>query len=272
MKKYILVLIILLAGVMPLFIFKDKLRQPLIEQEKLVCAIDLKTYQDNILKYLKLRQDELALKETQKLLSVKPDDLCALWAKAEILRRAYKFKESEELLKQVLAQCPEHASSLITLSYINYHDNKLSQALKILRQVLKQPDLERENEALVYLLMGSINAKRAAQGGFFSKFVYGTRVKGFFEKARFIAPDLSEVHLGLGSFYLFAPRIVGGDIDKAIEELEYAVKLAPDFATANARLAQGHKKKGNLEKYNFYIQRVKELDPENEVLKEMVSY
>lgn len=271
MKRYILVLLILLAGVMPFFIFKDKLRQPL-KQEKLVCGIDLKVCQENILKYLKLRQDKLALGEIEKVLSVEPDDVCALWGKAEVLRRSYKFKESQALLKRVLSECPGHSASLISRAYIKYHNNEFEEALRILKGVLKQPNLERENLALAYMLVGSINAKRASQGGFLSKVVYGTRVRGFFEKARSIAPDLSEVHLGLGSFYLFAPGIIGQDIDKAIAELEYAVKLAPDFATANARLAQGYKKKGDLEKYNFYIQRVKELDPENEVLKEMVSY
>jgi hypothetical protein len=44
--------------------------------------------------------------------------------------------------------------------------------------------------------------------------------------------------------------------------------MAPDFATANARLAQSYKKKGNKEKYNYYLQRAKELDPENEVANE----
>lgn len=271
MKKYILVLLITAAAIVPFFIFRNRycpLTSPVIKKKGLTGRIELKAYQDNILKYLKLRKDELALAEAKKILSVKPDDTSALWAKAEILRRAYKFKESEELLKQVLAQCPDHGSSLITLSYIKYHDNKFSPALKILRQVLKQSDLERENEALVYLLMGSINAKRATQGGILSKLAYGVRIKGYFEKAKSLAPDLSEVRLGIGSFYLLAPRVAGGDIDKAIEELEYTVRLAPDFATANVRLAQAYKKKGDLEKYNFYLKRTKELDPQNPIFRD----
>lgn len=259
----------------PFFIFKGDycpLRHSLIlknEKEKLNSSIDLKTCQDIFLKYIKLRKDSLALIEIEKILSVQPNDISALWGKAEVLRRNYKLKEAEELLNKVLSKCVDHAPSLISLSYIRYHSNCFDEALKLLRQVLNQPNLSREDKALVYMLMGSINAKRASQAGFFCKIAYGTRIRGYFEKAKIIAPELSEVHLGLGSFYLLAPKIVGGNLDKAIEELEYAVKLTPDFATPHARLAQAYKRQGNLEKYNFYIKRAKELDPQNEVLKEI---
>jgi tetratricopeptide (TPR) repeat protein len=199
---------------------------------------------------------------------VKPNYLCALWAKAEVLRRNYKFKESKVLLKQVLSQSPGHIPSLITLCYIDYHENDFNKAANILKGLLKRSDLDRENKAFAYMLIGSINAKKASSGGLLSKFVYGTDIKEFFEKAKAIAPDLPEVRLGLGSFYLFAPKIFGGNIDKAIIELESAVKLAPDFATANARLAQAYKNKGILEKYDFYIKRAKELNPHNEALME----
>lgn len=231
--------------------------------------MELKTCQENLLKYLKLRQDNLAQKEAEKILAIAPDDLCALWGKAEILRRTYKFTDAQKLLKQILAGCSGHAPSLISLAYIRYHDHKFPEALKLLKEALKQPDLDRENKAMAYMLIGSINAKRAMQGGFLSKVLYGTRIMGYFERALAFAPDLPEVHLGLGTFCLLAPKIAGGDVDRAIEELEWAVKLAPDFATPQARLAQAYKEKGNIEKYNFYLKRAKELDPDNEVAKEI---
>lgn len=81
MKKYILILLIAIAAIMPFFMFRDKLKRTFIE-EKPFCRIDLKACRDNILKYLKLRQDKLALSEVEKVLSVEPEDLCALWAKA----------------------------------------------------------------------------------------------------------------------------------------------------------------------------------------------
>ncbi len=271
MKKIIFAAVVSVAAIASLLIFKSAKcpQRPSSEKPELVCSIDLEVCRQNLLKYLKLRKEHLARAEINKILEAEADDPCALWAKAEILRRDYKFQDAEKILNQILKKYPAHASSLITLAYIRYHDNKFPEAMKLLNQALKQPGLERENVALAYLLIGSINSKRATQGGFISKVAYGTRIKGFFEKAKDIAPDMAEAHLGLGTFYLLAPKIVGGDIDKAIIELQFAVRLTPDFATANARLAQAYKEKGDLAKYNFYVGVTKKLDPENEVLKEI---
>ena len=222
---------------------------------------------------LKIRKDNEALAIFEKILSEQPDNLNALWGKAEVLRRMRKYKESESILKkEVLKNNPNHASSLISLSYIRYKDDRLNEALELVNQVLKTDSLDRENKALAYMMLGTINSRRSAKGWFFSKIKYGTQIRRYFLKAKELAPDLPEVHLGLGTFYLLAPAIIGGDLNRAIEELEYAVGIASDFATANARLAQAYKKKSDLEKYNFYIQRAKKLDPENEVLKELQEY
>jgi len=258
MKKYILALLVLIAAIAPFFIFKNT-------------HTAAQAVREHFFKYLRARKDNLALEEIEKMLAIDPNNLSAIWGKAEVLRRNYKFKESEELLRRVLSQDPNHVPSLISLSYIRYHDDNLRDALKLLKQVLNQPNLDRENKALAFMLMGSVNAKRSERRGLLGKIAYGMQVKNYFEKAKILAPDLSDVHLGLGTFCLFAPRMAGGDLNKAIEELELAVKLTPDFATANARLAQAYKKKGDLAKYNFYLKRAKELDSENEALKEIAK-
>lgn len=252
---------------MPFLVPRDK--GPAVKREAEFCSLDLKACQDNIIRYLKERKDTLAQEEINKVLSVSGDDRCALWAQAEILRRGYKFKESEKILKGILNRCPGDAPSLITLSYIRYNESNFPEAARLLRSVLKQPGLERENKAMAYMLLGSINAKKAQKRGVWNKLAFGTRIKGYFERALELAPDLAEVHLGLGTFCLFAPKIAGGDTDRALHELKTAVELAPDFATANARLAQAFKKKGNLEGFRSYLRKAKELDPGNEAVKEI---
>jgi tetratricopeptide (TPR) repeat protein len=147
------------------------------------------------------------------------------------------------------------------------HDDKLNEAEVLIKEVLNFP-LQKDNLALAYMMLGSINARRVSKSWFLGKIKYGAQIRRYLLKAGELAPDLPEAHMTLGSFYLLAPKIIGGDLDKAILELNTAVSLAPDFATACARLAQAYKKKGNLESYNFYLQRAKELDPENEVLYE----
>jgi len=216
---------------------------------------------------LKNREDKKATAIFEQVLKGQPDNIEALWGKAEVLRRSYDYKGAEKLLNEILKKDPKHLASINSLAYIYYRDDKLDESLKLVNQVLKScPD--KENEALAYMMLGTINSKRSSKGGFFSKIKYGTQIKGYFLKARDLDPNMPEVHLGLGTFYLKAPSIVGGDLDKAIQELETALKLSPNFATVNARLAQAYKKKGDTAKYNYYYEKTKKLDPENEALKD----
>lgn len=218
---------------------------------------------------LKSRYDQEALLIFDKILKAQPDNLDALWGKAEVLRRNRSFIESEKLLNTILKKNPGHLASLVSLSYIRYRDDELDKALKLINKVLNNEYANKEDRALAYMMLGSINSRRSAKGWIFSKIKYGTSIRCYFLKAKELAPDLPEVHLGLGTFYLLAPTIVGGDLQKAMEELELTVKMAPTFATANARLGQAYKKAKDEERYSFYIEKTRQLDPDNEVLEEL---
>lgn len=275
MRKYLLVILVIIGLVAGLYVarlkegtcpFKLKFKA-----QKIECAKKDKPAKslNNAFVLLKNRKDKDALAIFERILLTQPDNLDALWGKAEVLRRSRDYQESENLLNKILSKNPKHISSLISLAYIRYKDDRLNEARQLINQVLATNSLDRENQALAYMMLGSINSRRSVKGWVFSKIIYGTQIKGYFLKAKELAPGLPEVHLGLGTFYLLAPAIVGGNLDKALEELELAIKIAPDFATANARLAWAYKKKGDLVKYNSYLRRAKELDPKNEVLKEL---
>ncbi len=223
---------------------------------------------DEALGLLKSRENSAALAIFNRILTAQPDNLEALWGKAEVLRRTRDYGASESLLSGILEKSPDHIPSLISLSFIRYKADKLDEAQQIVRRILRDECLGREDQALAYMMLGLINSRRSVKGWVFDKIRYGTQIKPFFLKASQLGPDLAEVHLGLGTFYLLAPAISGGDTSKAIEELELAVRIAPTFATANARLAQGYKRKGDLEKYNFYRKIARELDPGDEAVKE----
>ncbi|MFH0935246.1 MAG: tetratricopeptide repeat protein [Candidatus Omnitrophota bacterium] len=218
---------------------------------------------------LKIRKDSQALVVFEGLLQREPNNCDALWGKAEILRRKRRFQESEIILNQVLQKNPDYPPALISLAYIRYRDNRLKEALRLTRRALKLKALNKEDKAMAFMMLGTINSKRSSQGWVINKIQYGTQIKSFFLKAVKIDPELAEAHLGLGIFYLKAPVIAGGNIDKAIEELTTALRLAPDFATATARLAQAYKKKGDPDNYKIYLQRAEELDSGNEVLQEL---
>lgn len=223
------------------------------------------------LSLLKTRKDNAALSLFEKIITQEPDNLSALWGKAEVLRRNRDFTQSQELLNKILAKDPNYAPALISLAYIKSRDDKFKEAIVLINRALANSAAQTESRALAYMLLASINSKRSSKGWVINKIIYGTQIKGYFLKAKQLAPDLPEVHLGLGTFYLLAPAIAGGNLEQAIKELELAVKIAPDFATPYARLAQAYNKKGCEEKYYFFMQKTQELDPQNEVLKELTS-
>lgn len=277
-KKYLL-LIVILAIVVPaaalyLIRFVSK-KAPLSGkafysgQAMLAGKAEEKASLEEAFKLLTIRKDPEALKIFDKILSLEPTNITALWGRAEVLRRARDYQQAQSLLHKILDKNPRYAPGLISLAYIKYKDDNLNEALKLVNSALGNGCASKEDEALAFMMLGTINSRRSSKGVFFGKILYGTKIKGNFLKAKELAPGLPEVHLGLGTFYLLAPSVFGGSLNLAIEELELAVRIAPDFATANARLAQAYKKKGNLQKYNLYIRRTKELDPQNEVLKEL---
>ena len=219
------------------------------------------------LEQLKARQDEDAWLNFEKALKGSDSGLDALWGEAELLRRKRKYDESEEVLKKILSTNPNHALSLVTLSYIKYNSGKFNEAEKLLSSALDSPN-DKESAAAAYVMLGAVNAARAEKGNIIEKLMYAPQVKCYFDRAVELAPGLAEAHLALGTFYLLAPGVLGGgNLDKASVELNLAVNLAPGFATANARLAQCYKKQYDYVKYNFYREIAEKVDPDNEVLK-----
>ena len=275
MKKYLFW--VLIASALFLMLFLESKRQcPLSKSSPRQESTSLKEREEikplaEGLSLLKYRKDKEAAAIFEAILLKEPYNPDALWGKAEALRRQRDYQQAEESLTKILAQEPRHISALISLAYIRYKDDRLNEALKLIDNALDCQNINRENQALCYMMLGTINSRRSGKGTFLNKVIYGTRIKSYFLRAKELCPDLPEVRLGLGTFYLLAPAIVGGSLDKAIVELEETIKMAPDFATANARLAQAYRKKGFLDKCELYLKRAQELDPENEALQEMLK-
>lgn len=264
MRKALIVLVIILI-ILAVYLYLPKGKQ-IKDENKSKPESSLLS---NGLELLRTRKDFQALAIFEQIYIQEQENLDALWGKAEVLRRARKFNESEKLLQEILDKNSSHVPSLISLAYIKYKNNDCAAAKKLLKKAIEAKNVDKGNLALAYVLMGTVNSKLSAKGWLFDKIGYGLQIKCYFIKAKELAPNLPEARLALGSFYLLAPVYAGGDLNKALIEFEAALKIAPEFATVNGRLAQYYKKTGNLEKYNFYVQRVKQLDPENEVLKEI---
>jgi tetratricopeptide (TPR) repeat protein len=274
-KAAVIILSILITAA-AIFIFTEKNAWMYKPSAAVLRSVEGIEYQENRsqlmsqgLELLKARRDNEALEVFDQVLSASPCDIDAMWGKAEVLRRKREFKKAQAILDNILEINPKHAPSLIIFSYIHYKNGRLDAAQGLIQEIFNLRYLDKADEAMAYMILGSINAKRSANGGIISKIRYGTQIEGYFLKAETLAPDLPEIHMALGTFYLLAPSIAGGNMKKAMNELKTAVLLAPDFATANARLAQAYSKNRDYANYGVYITRAKELDPDNEAVKEI---
>ncbi|MFA6350392.1 MAG: hypothetical protein WCY12_05680 [Candidatus Omnitrophota bacterium] len=272
MKKIILIFLVILVLLAAALFALDKAGYPVFGfiRKDVAC---IKPYERAVkvlkaMEFLRIRKDRQAEEILDGILVLEPDNIDALWGKAEIYRRRYNYAQAKVLLDKVLRTNLKYYPAMISMAYIEFRSGKFERAQKMIEGVLKEGCADQDTQALSYVLLGNICSTRSSKGNLLEKMRFTPYIKPYLDKAMEISPDLSEVHLGLGSFYLLAPSLIGGDLDKAIEELEKAYSLAPDFATVNVRLAQAYQLKNNVKKYEYHLKKAEEIEPDNETLVE----
>ena len=215
--------------------------------------------------YLNGYEKEKALSVFLRMLPLDEDCYEAKWGKAEVMRREYELDSSRSLLKQLINEHPEFSPSYISLAYIKFNLQDYRETSRLALKVIKQgkDNVDAINLARAYLIYAGAKGMIAHYGGPISKVAHGTQIFPNLKRAQEIAPDTAGVFFGFGAFYLLAPSIIGGDIDKAKDYLERAINKDPNFADAYVRLAQAHRAKGDIDKYNEYLDKALALDPGN---------
>jgi len=183
------------------------------------------------------------------------------------LRRSHDLDEAEKLSNEVLEGAPDFAPAYITLAYIKYirmdFVSCIRLSTKVIRMGKNRTDLT--NLARAYSLLSGANGMIAHYSGPLSKAINGSQVMTNLKRAEKLKPGSAAVLFGLGSYYLLAPGIIGGDLDKSIDYLNRAAKSDPLFADVYVRLAQAYKLKGDNAKYELYLKKAFELDAQNEL-------
>lgn len=222
---------------------------------------------------LNLHEDREAYRSFRIILASRPQDVAAKWGVAEALRRRHDLKESRKLAKEVIKADPGFSPAYITLAYIEYIEMNFKQAVRLAEEVLEQgrDKADLSNYVRAYLIYAGAKGMLAHYGGPLSKLFNGTAVMPNLKKAQKLQPDSPAVLFGLGTFYLLAPGLAGGDPDKAEGCLKAAVKADPLFADAYVRLAQFYRLKGNDKNYDFYLSRALAVDPQNELALDIKS-
>ena len=95
-------------------------------------------------------------------------------------------------------------------------------------------------------------------------FRYGMRVKKLYETALSIDPALTNANLNLGSWMFYAPRIVGGGIDKTIKFYEKALsgaRIDGEKYAACIQLSQYYFEKKKMQSVEKYLSEAEKLIP-----------
>jgi tetratricopeptide (TPR) repeat protein len=212
---------------------------------------------------LGVHKDSEALGLFERMKSIDPVSVEAAWGMAEVLRRRHELEKSSQALHEIIIAHPDFVPAYISLAYVRYLMQDFEGSVELAFDVLSmdRKKVDKGNVMRAYLIVGGGKGMIAHYGGPLSKIINGRVILPTLRKAEAISPDSAEVLFGLGSFYLLAPALVGGDIDKAFDYLERAVKADPLRADGYVRLAQAYKVKGNDEKYNELLTRALEIDP-----------
>ncbi len=217
--------------------------------------------------YLNLHRDLDAQLIFDRLRQSNPNSIEGLWGKAEVLRRQHALPEAQSLLDQVLVLNPQFPPALNSLAYIRYYQFDYKGAINLVLKVIAQgkDKVDLSNYVRALAMYAGAKGMLAHYGGVLSKAIDGLAVKTNLDKAQKLQPDSPAVLFGLGSYYLLAPSIAGGDRVKAENYLKQAVKVDPLFADVYVRLGQLAKLQGNQKEYEAYLEQALEIDPQNEL-------
>jgi tetratricopeptide (TPR) repeat protein len=160
---------------------------------------------------------------------------CALWLAAAGARagaledaeahiKAQRYAQALPLLAAELQRTPDSARVHLQLGMIALnHQRDVDAAITHLeRAVALDATLSRSHLALA----GAYGTK-AAQAGFLGGLALVPKVKGALERAVALDPKSVDARLGLMQFYLMAPGIAGGSVDRAREEAAAILRLDP---------------------------------------------
>lgn len=137
-----------------------------------------------------------------------------------------QYQESESILNQLLDDKTlietVNNSALILLSRIALQQNKLDRAEDLFEQSLALSP----NTANEYYWFARMSGEQASDASIFTAMGYATDAKEGFLKAIELDPNHLPSHIGLFHFYLSAPGIAGGSVDKAKSLITNIEKLS----------------------------------------------
>jgi tetratricopeptide (TPR) repeat protein len=137
------------------------------------------------------------------------------------LYRAEHYREGKTLLEQFLAAHQHDATAHYYLGRIYLQLKDYDQAIEHCRTAVEL----QATEAEYHFCLGLSYGKKAQHASFLAKPFLAPKIKKAFETTVTLDPHHVQGRAGLANFYLQAPAIMGGNLDKAHEQALILLKL-----------------------------------------------
>lgn len=141
--------------------------------------------------------------------------------KAKELIKEKKYDESKIILQEIIGKNKKDAEPHYLLSRIFYFKNDIDNAEDEAEQAVKFAS----DSAEYHYWLGVCYGRDAQNASIFRQPFLAKDVKNEFQRAIELNPSHIGAHAGLAQYYLFAPGIMGGDENKAIEQANIVLKL-----------------------------------------------
>ncbi len=153
--------------------------------------------------------------------------------KAMKLAEAKDFDGARKMLETVISRNDENAEAHFQLGKLLFdHFGETDGAQEQLERAVELA----ENRADIHFVLGRVYGAVAQNGGVFTGMKYARKVKDQFMRAVELEPGNLTYRTGLLRYYLQAPAIVGGSVDKAREQADAMLRL--DAYEGHLALAQ----------------------------------
>jgi tetratricopeptide (TPR) repeat protein len=139
------------------------------------------------------------------------------------LYTAQRYAESQRVLERVVAQHPKDATAHYYLGRIYLQLADYDKAIKHCKEAVQL----QADRAAHYFCLGRSYGEKARHGPTWQQALLAPRIRKALEKTVSLNPNHVPARLGLTHFYMRAPALLGGDLDKAYTQARILVQLAP---------------------------------------------
>jgi tetratricopeptide (TPR) repeat protein len=140
------------------------------------------------------------------------------------LFKTKQYAKAQSVFEQLQKQNSSNAEALYYLGMIRLvYEKNIDDAIDFFEEAVELD----ENKAPYHYWLGSAYGSKASKSNVFKQMYLAPKIKSEFERAVALDSKYIEARQGLAQYYLLAPGIAGGSVEKAKLQAEAIVKLHP---------------------------------------------